>query len=162
MPRGRRVKLVRISDERRRQATLRKRKEACIKSLRAICRYCRAKACLIICDGPNDLGPNDENVWPSRMQAATLVEKFMSMSQLERSEKLVTQEKVIQRLLMEDTKKLEELKRKNDELELEEMMNDLIVDPAAIATAYGKLNKLFPYIDGLKEKVDAFCIDLNV
>ncbi|KAI3749020.1 hypothetical protein L6452_12537 [Arctium lappa] len=162
MARGRRVRLVRIPNERR-QATFQKMKESCINSLQAIRQFCRAEACLIICDGPNDLGTNDANVWPSRQQAAAMVAKFTSMSQLEKSKNLVTQEKVIQGLLMEDKKKLEELTRKNDELELEEMMNELIVDPASIATAaYGKLNKLFPYIDGLKEKIDAFCIDLNV
>lgn len=149
------VKLARILNESKRQATLKKRKEALIKKLQTICMECRAESCMMICDGPNDPGTNDSMVWPSRQEAAIMISRFLSLPEHQRSKKMITHEKFLESILVRENNKLQALKRKNDQMEMEDILHKLLIESTSVKLESEKLTQTYFYIEDLIQKIES-------
>ncbi|XP_076953067.1 MADS-box transcription factor PHERES 1-like [Bidens hawaiensis] len=165
-----RVKLARILNERIRRSTLEHRILALIKRLQALCVVCEAKASMVVCDGLNDQGTNNQLVWPSRQEVERMMPSFMGVPE-QTQNKMVTSEKFLESMLVKEKNKLQMLKEKNDQMEIEEILHKLHISPTAnidIEPMNGKLSKAYFYIDALiknieeKENVPQNARDVNV
>ena len=145
----RRVKLARIVNERKRKAALKRREKALIKSLNTICVLCGAEACMVICDRTNNT-----MAWPSKEQAEAMMSRFKSQPQEQREKNAVSHEMFLESLLVKENKKLESLRTKNNQMEMEEMLHNFVIDPTSIEPATGKLTRLFLYINDLIAKIE--------
>lgn len=150
----RRVKLARIVNESKRKAALKRRKEALIKSLNTICVLCGAEACMVICDRTNNQGTNNTMAWPSKEQAEAMMSSFMSLPQEQRKKQAVSHKMFLESLLAKKNKKLESLRTKNNQMEMEEILHNFSIDPTSIEPASGKLTRLFLYINDLIAKIE--------
>ncbi|KAJ0466182.1 putative transcription factor MADS-type1 family [Helianthus annuus] len=149
-----RVKLARILNESKRRAAVKKRRLALIKSLQALCVLCKVKACMIVCDGLNDQSTDNVMVWPSRKEVKTMVAKFNSVSEQKQKKKMVTHEKFLENMLVNEKSKLQALKKKNDQMEIEEILHKLHSAPTSIDLESGKLSQAYFYIEELIKMIE--------
>ncbi|KAI3793050.1 hypothetical protein L1987_35662 [Smallanthus sonchifolius] len=148
------VKLARIINESKRRAALKKKRLALIKRLQTLCVLCKVEASMIICDGLNDQGTDNIIVWPSKHDAETMVSSFASASDQIRNKKMVTHEKFLESMLNKERNKLQELKKKNDQMEIEEILHKLRGAPTSVEPMNGKLSQAYFYIEELIKKIE--------
>ena len=79
---------------------------------------------------------------------------FKSLPQEQREKKAVSHEMFLESLLVKENKKLESLRTKNNQMEMEEMLHNFVIDPTSIEPATGKLTRLFLYINDLIAKIE--------
>lgn len=149
------VKLVRIVNESKRQAALKKKKLALIKLVQTLCVLCKVKACIMICDHQSDSVANNSTLWPSRHEAEKMVSSFMSAPKKRRIKKMVTLEKFIESMVVNKNNKTRVLKVKNDQMEMEKILHKIDVYPTISMEFVGEiLSQAYFYIEELIQKIE--------
>ncbi|KAI7985996.1 Agamous-like MADS-box protein AGL80 [Camellia lanceoleosa] len=116
-----RIKLAFITDNAERAATLRRRRASMFKKIDELSTLCDVKAGTVI----YNLGEAEPMVWPSYEYMKQMFEKFLSMSIIDRSQKMVTYERYLIQTITKQTEKNNREKKNNDKKEIQEIMNQM-------------------------------------
>ncbi|KAL7161980.1 hypothetical protein ACSBR2_042454 [Camellia fascicularis] len=116
-----RIKLAFITDNAERAATLRRRRPSIFKKIDELSTLCDVKAGTVI----YNQGEAEPTVWPSYEYMKQMFEKFLSMSIIDRSQKMVTHERYIIQMITKETEKNNREKKNNDKKEIQEIMNQM-------------------------------------
>ncbi|KAI8003194.1 MADS-box transcription factor PHERES 2 [Camellia lanceoleosa] len=114
-----RVKLAFITDNAARKTTLRKRRAGMIKKISELSTLCDIEAGIVIYN-PGEVTPT---VWPSYEYMKQMFKRFLSMSIIDRSQKMVTYEGYIIQIITKETENNITEKKNNDKKEIQEIMN---------------------------------------
>ncbi|CAL5202663.1 unnamed protein product [Lathyrus oleraceus] len=143
----RKVKLAYITNQSRRRATFRKRTKGMMKKINELSTLCGIDACAIIFD---ENYPEPE-VWPSTTQVRSVLSRYMSLSELERSKKMLN----LETYLMQTIEKAQELlKKQMEDNQKKEIANliDQFIHTGEYNIGNVNLNDVTSYIDkNLKE-----------
>nr|XP_027190082.1 agamous-like MADS-box protein AGL80 [Cicer arietinum] len=110
------VKLAYITCHSKRRETFKKRKNGLIKKVSEISTLCGIEACAIIYDKNN----TQVEVWPSESEIKSVLSRFMSFPEMERSKKMLDQEGFLRQTI---AKVYEQLKKQIEETRKKEMTN---------------------------------------
>ncbi|KAL2333067.1 hypothetical protein Fmac_014280 [Flemingia macrophylla] len=108
------VDLTYITNDSKRKATLRKRKNGLIKKVDEISILCGVEACAIIYVPEN---PTPE-VWPSEDGVQRVLARFRGVSEVEQSKKMLSQESFLRHRIMKAQEQLKKLKAENRKKEM--------------------------------------------
>ncbi|KAL6988132.1 hypothetical protein U1Q18_013879 [Sarracenia purpurea var. burkii] len=113
------VKLEWISNDSSRKSSLKKRRAGIIKKTGELSTLSDVKMGAIIYS-PGEANPM---VSPSYEEMKNMLERFLSMSMVQRTQKMVTQETYLTQMVTKETAKKNKERKKNDRREAQEMMN---------------------------------------
>lgn len=112
------VNLAWIVSDSARKACLKKRKLGLMKKVSQLTTLCGVNAFVIICS-PDDKEPS---MWPSRPVVQQLLTRFQTLSEIERSKKMMNQERYIKERSTKVEEQLNKLQRKNKELDVSNLL----------------------------------------
>ncbi|KAA8538693.1 hypothetical protein F0562_028326 [Nyssa sinensis] len=118
------VKYELIADERARKQTFRKRKSGLLKKVSEITTLCSVDACAIIYS--NDAVQPE--IWPSPIEAYHLLQRFDKLPTMKQTSNMINQETFLRQNVSRLTKNLENEKKKNRWLELEQLLTKCLVE----------------------------------
>ncbi|KAI4323226.1 hypothetical protein L6164_022849 [Bauhinia variegata] len=121
MVRGK-VKLRLIADESARRAAFRKRTKGLLKKLDEVTKLCDVEACAIIY-GQNEAQPT---LWPSPEGFQAVIHRFMGMSEVDRSKKMLNLESYLQERLIKTHEQINRLSSENEEKRLTLIMYEYL------------------------------------
>ncbi|THG10529.1 hypothetical protein TEA_000098 [Camellia sinensis var. sinensis] len=116
-----RIKLAFITDNAERAATLKRRRASIFKKIDELSTLCDVKAGTVI----YNLGEAEPAVWPSYEYMKQMFEKFLSMSIIDKSQKMVTYERYLIQMITKETEKNNRERKNNDKKEIQEIMNQM-------------------------------------
>ncbi|KAL3629879.1 hypothetical protein CASFOL_026191 [Castilleja foliolosa] len=112
------VTLAYITNDSERRASFRKRKRGLIKKVSELSTLCDVDACAIIYS-LYDLEPE---VWPSPEGAEAVLARFRTLSEMEKSKKMVNQESFTRQRIKKAEEQLRRLRKENTRREMESFM----------------------------------------
>lgn len=90
-----------------------------IKKVDELSTLCGVQACAIVVD-PNDPQPE---VWPSRLEAQSVIERFRTMPEIEQSRKMLDQEGYLREMITKAREKLDKQREKNKKKQMTYLMH---------------------------------------
>ncbi|PKI42964.1 hypothetical protein CRG98_036762 [Punica granatum] len=139
-----------IPSDMARKASFRKRKGGLMKKMEELNTLCDVHGFLII-HGPEDKEPT---VWPSPAVAEELLERFMSVSDMERGRKMMDHEHYLRERITKSQELIAKHARRNRELQAIHFMNRIQWDGAQLSGfSSGDLNELVWLIDEKRREV---------
>ncbi|KAG6466596.1 agamous-like MADS-box protein AGL80 [Zingiber officinale] len=109
------VRLVRIANAGSRRTTLRKRLKGLMKKVREMTVLCGVEAAAVVYDPQDPLHPA---AWPSRREAALLLQGFRALPEVERLRKMTSQEAFLRQRVAKMRDQLRRQQLANHELEM--------------------------------------------
>ncbi|XP_042027306.1 agamous-like MADS-box protein AGL80 [Salvia splendens] len=122
------VTLAYITNDSERKASYKKRKKGLIKKVSKLSTLCGVQACVIIYS-PYDTVPV---VWPSPLDAQSILARFRKLSIMDQSRKMVNQESFTRQRIKKATEQLRRLQKDNTCRELEAFMFRCILGQASL------------------------------
>ncbi|XP_058208085.1 agamous-like MADS-box protein AGL80 [Rhododendron vialii] len=142
------ITLTWIANDSSRKAALKKRRAGLFKKTKELSVLADVKSCAVVYS-PEEVNPA---FFPSYEVVKGMFEKFMSMSMVERSQKMLTHEGYLRQRVIGEIEKRDREKRKNDKREAQEEMNKIFEGSDLRELDIGRLNKLsLLVVDKLKE-----------
>ncbi|KAF7148133.1 hypothetical protein RHSIM_Rhsim03G0063500 [Rhododendron simsii] len=143
------ITLTWIANDSSRKATLKKRRAGLFKKTKELSVLADVKSCAVVYSPEEDVDPA---FFPSYGVVKGMFDKFMSMSMVERSQKMLTHEDYLRQRVVGEIEKRDREKRKNDKREAQEDMNKIFEGSDLRELDIGRLNKLsLLVVDKLKE-----------
>ncbi|KAG8391410.1 hypothetical protein BUALT_Bualt01G0184700 [Buddleja alternifolia] len=122
------VTLAYITNDSERKASFKKRKKGLIKKVNELSTLCDVEACAIIYS-PYD---EDPEVWPSRQGAEAVLARFMNLSEMDQTRKMVNQESFTRQRIKKAEEQLHRIRKENKHKELEIFMYKCIASVASM------------------------------
>ncbi|GFP88545.1 agamous-like mads-box protein agl80 [Phtheirospermum japonicum] len=122
------VSLAYITNDSERKTSFRKRKKGLIKKVSELSTLCDVDACAIIYS-PFDPEPE---VWPSRAGAQAVLARFKSLSDIDKSKKMVNQESFTRQRIKKAEEQLRRLQKENKRREMESFMFQCLAGNASL------------------------------
>ncbi|KAG5556395.1 hypothetical protein RHGRI_006851 [Rhododendron griersonianum] len=142
------ITLTWIANDSSRKAALKKRRAGLFKKTKELSVLADVKSCAVVYS-PEEVNPA---FFPSYEVVKGMFEKFMSMSMVERSQKMLTHEGYLRQRVIGEIEKRDREKRKNDKREAQVEMNKIFEGSDLRELDIGRLNKLsLLVVDKLKE-----------
>ncbi|XP_061356948.1 agamous-like MADS-box protein AGL80 [Gastrolobium bilobum] len=112
------VELTYITNDSKRKAAFKKRKDGLMKKINEISTLCGIEACAIIYD-PNDPKPE---VWPSPCGVQSVVSRFRRMPEVEQSKKMLNHESFLRQRIQKAQEQLKKQINENRKKEMTHLM----------------------------------------
>lgn len=144
MPRRKKITQKPIEDFVKRKACYRKRREILLKMVEDLTTLCDIDACAFI------LGPGDDvpNVWPSHDKAKEMLDKFENAPLSTRLKKNITPQVYIERANNKVENQLVELRKKNDEIDMSDLMHQIHDDGRSLSDFDASdISRLLSYVE---------------
>ncbi|KAK8565235.1 hypothetical protein V6N12_058805 [Hibiscus sabdariffa] len=116
---GNRVKLAYITNDVARNVTYKRRKKGLVKKVNELSILCGVEACAIIYPPTCDSQPE---VWPSGTTTHRLLFDFKTLTVMERSNRMMTQESLVRQEISHTDEKLNRLHEDNRQKEMTQVM----------------------------------------
>ncbi|PIA45944.1 hypothetical protein AQUCO_01600296v1 [Aquilegia coerulea] len=156
MGRGK-AKLEWIENNSTRRASFRNRKASLIKKLSELSILCGVDACAII-NGPCDPKPE---VWPSPKEAQRVMNRFKTMPEMEKSQKMMNQESYLEQRIAKVKEKLKKQQFANREMEITDLMHQTLTGKGLEDVRIEELADLAWVIDQKMKKIQGRIVDLR-
>ncbi|KAG4923561.1 hypothetical protein AAZX31_18G052900 [Glycine max] len=112
------LNLTYITNDPKRKTTLKKRKNGLMKKMNEISTLCGIESCAIIYS-PNDPQPE---VWPSDSGVQRVLSRFMEMSEVKQSRKMLNQENLLRQMINKGQQQLTRQRNQNRKKEMTNLM----------------------------------------
>ncbi|KAL9861129.1 MADS-box transcription factor PHERES 2 [Arabidopsis thaliana] len=151
----RKMKLSLIENSVSRKTTFTKRKKGMTKKLTELVTLCGVEACAVVYSPFNSI----PEAWPSREGVEDVVSKFMELSVLDRTKKMVDQETFISQRIAKEKEQLQKLRDENHNSQIRELMFGCLKGETNVYNLDGRdLQDLSLYIDkylnGLTRRIE--------
>ncbi|KAJ3677155.1 hypothetical protein LUZ60_002879 [Juncus effusus] len=130
-----RVVMEKISHEPTRLATFKKRKACIMKKASELSILCSVPVCVIVSDGTNNGSPD---IWPESQQASEIISRFSSLTESERTKKMVNKDGFIAQQIAKKRVQLERINRENQELEARLLLRNFLAGNCSIADVHDR------------------------
>ncbi|XP_020890945.1 MADS-box transcription factor PHERES 2 [Arabidopsis lyrata subsp. lyrata] len=153
----RKMKLAFIENGKSRKTTFTKRKKGMMKKLEELVTLCGVKACAVVYS-PYNLIPE---AWPSREGVEEVVSKFMELSMMDRTKKMVDQETFTRQRIAKAKEQLQKLRDENRNSHIRDLMFGCLKGETDVYHLDGNdlqdLSLLIDkYLNGLTHRIEIF------
>ncbi|GMI79667.1 hypothetical protein HRI_001636000 [Hibiscus trionum] len=112
------VTLAWIDNDKARKTTLKKRRLGLVKKVSELTTLCGTRACLVIYSP----GENEPVVWPSHTEVRRQLGEYEKKPEMEKMKKMMNQESYLNDIVSKTEEKLGKLKKRNQEVEMGDLM----------------------------------------